>query len=96
MLHSLGAPVSRRFLWTRVTVRHYSPLRQYYMARNRLILCGRYFLFEPRWVLWVFRVVVATPLLILLYEKQKAGKLWAFHLGVFHALIGRRGQWRNG
>ena len=92
MRHFLGEPERRRFLWKQVTPSHHSPLRQYYMARNRAIMCWRYFFFDPRWAVMLLRVLALTPLFIVLYERQKWQKLAAFNLGLLHAAFGRRGK----
>lgn len=40
--HRFGDSQPTRFLWRRVYLSNYSPLRQYYMARNRLIVFRRF------------------------------------------------------
>jgi rhamnosyltransferase len=95
MTHSPGNETSHKILVKRPVCTNHSPLRRYYITRNRLVLFGRYLLKEPIWIKNRSREALTEIILILLFEKQKAQKIEAIMLGVFHAIIGKMGRLRN-
>lgn len=96
MAHSIGSQTRHKFLWKRqVYCSNHSPLRRYYITRNRLTLYRIYLFKEPRWVFRSFRAMLKETILIVLFEDQKTQKLKAIFLGIWHALIGRMGKLQN-
>lgn len=89
--HSLGDREKRRWLGIEIEPTNHSPLRHYYIARNRIPMIARHAWREPHWFwfdcaaagLWIFRVLAA--------EGQKGRKLLAMVLGTWDGLLGRSG-----
>jgi rhamnosyltransferase len=92
MEHAIGTPSQHRFLWKRPNASNHSPLRRYYIARNRLSMCMEYFWRETRWSGFVMKAQIKEMIFVLLYEAEKWAKLRATALGFWHALIGRSGR----
>ncbi len=96
MTHSIGHQTRHRFLWKEVTCSNHSPLRRYYITRNRLLLAREYISTQPRWVFHHLRGLFNHCVLAMLYEKQRSCKLRAIVLGFWHAIINRRGRLERG
>jgi rhamnosyltransferase len=92
MVHSLGNATSHKILWKRPICTHHSPLRRYYITRNRLVLYRMYACKELFWARRSIRAILIETILIILYEDQKLQKLMAMLLGIWHALSGRLGR----
>lgn len=92
MNHAIGKPTYHRFLWKRVACSNHSPLRRYYITRNRLALARLYLRQEPRWALRHLRGLFNHCVLTLLYEQHRARKLRAIILGLWHGLRGVTGK----
>lgn len=91
LTHSLGnyTPV-RLGRWTLAYTNH-SPLRRYYVTRNRLALARDYLLTEPRCVIDRLRRVLQEAVCIALFEQSKVSKLTAMLRGVWHFSMNRMG-----
>jgi len=94
MIHSCGNVSIRKHLWREVCSNH-SPLRRYYITRNRLILYRIYACKEPYWVKHSLRTMLGEIRLIILCEDRKIKKLLAILLGILHAILGRMGRIQN-
>ncbi|MCS7049130.1 MAG: glycosyltransferase family 2 protein [Verrucomicrobiae bacterium] len=92
MNHAIGAPSRHRFLWKYVVCSNHSPMRRYYITRNRLIVVRSYFRREPLWALKHLRGLVNHCVLTVLYEKERARKFRAIALGLCHGLRGVSGK----
>ncbi len=90
--HKIGEPYVFHFLGRRRSTSNHSPMRRYYMARNRLLLSIRFAFTEPRWVLRVTKAQVRDLIFIALFERAKRAKLYASLLGVRDALFGAMGR----
>lgn len=95
MRHALGQLTLHPVPWKTLKTSNHSPLRRYYITRNRLVVDARYFLKEPRWVCKDLRRALDDIAVILLLERQKGLKLRAMALGTWHALTGRMGRLVN-
>ena len=89
--HPMGDQKRYRLLWRRPSCTHYSPLRHYYMTRNRLTIMKEWYARRPAWVWGEFKAFCAALLMLVLYERNKFKKLRAVALGIWHALRGRLG-----
>jgi rhamnosyltransferase len=87
----LGNPKEFTVLGRLVTPTFHSPLRRYYIQRNRIPTIRSFGLIFPHWL--VFDVLVNSfhHALILLFEDRKLEKLFAAALGTWHGLRGRLG-----
>jgi rhamnosyltransferase len=94
LIHSLGKMESRRFGAKRVLITNHSALRRYYISRNRVIVWGRFWTSEGRWVLRDMRRFLIESAFIVLYEKQAMTKLWMTIRGVIDAIRNVRGAFK--
>ena len=79
--HPIGDTKSKVFFGQKISSSNHSPIRRYYMARNRLLTYRTYRENEVRNIL---SLMLIEPLRIVLVEKNKLKKLYYFLLGVLH------------
>ncbi len=89
--HRIGATSRHSVLGIPVKVTNHSPLRRYYMTRNRLVLYRRYACRFAAWALNDCWCMVKELVGVILFEQQKREKFAMMFLGVTHALSGRLG-----
>ncbi|MGW0023592.1 glycosyltransferase [Rhodococcus sp. NPDC003383] len=89
--HPIGSGGSVRILGRRVSVTHHSPLRRYYITRNRLVMFRRYGRREGRWFLVTLRRLVIATLLALTIEDARGAKFRAVGAGIRDFLLGHSG-----
>lgn len=78
--HRFGASKPARFLWRRVYISEYTPMRHYYTSRNRVILVRR---FGPgKWFRDDIRYSVKAWLKVLFSERGRPAKIGAFFRGL--------------
>jgi rhamnosyltransferase len=87
----LGNAKEIRFLGRLITPTFHSPLRRYYIQRNRIPTIRRFATIYPHWFLFDLLVNSFHHVLILLFEDQKLHKLWASIKGTWDGLRGRLG-----
>jgi rhamnosyltransferase len=92
MVHPLGSQTSHKILWKRPVCLNHSPLRIYYMTRNRFVLYRIYAFKETHWVMGDLDAALKEAILILLFEDQKIKKIMAMLVGIFHAVSGNMGK----
>lgn len=92
MRHEVGS--QRRYLipGRGFSMSHHSPLRRYYMTRNRAIMVRRYLTSNPRWVGGMVLRSVAEMALVPILEPDGWAKARAITLGLMHGLTGRTGR----
>lgn len=73
--HRFGASVPARFLGRRVYLSNYSPMRHYYMTRNRVIMIRRYGL--GRWFWEDAAYATKAWIKVLLCERERGPKIGA-------------------
>lgn len=78
-----------------ILVTNHSPLRRYYITRNRFITLWEYKFVFPFYCLNEFRLVLMDVFKILIFEKQKSNKLKSTILGIFHFVIGKKGAFKS-
>jgi rhamnosyltransferase len=89
MEHGIGHLTEHRLLWKSVGTSNHSPVRQYFMTRNTLILAREYFGMEPRWILNYLWAWVKSIILILLFEEERLSKIRNIFRGCVDGLLGR-------
>ncbi|WP_420751057.1 glycosyltransferase [Rhodococcus sp. O3] len=89
--HPIGSGGSVRILGRRVSVTHHSPLRRYYITRNRLEMFRRYGRRERRWFLVTLRRLTIATILALTIEDARGAKFRAVVAGVRDFLLGHSG-----
>ncbi|MCC7483333.1 MAG: glycosyltransferase family 2 protein [Hyphomicrobiales bacterium] len=88
ILHRVGSIRRQRFLWRYAWVTHHPPWRRYLMLRNCTALIRSYGRSEPAWARAMTRYMVSFTLRIILFEDQKAKKLWYELRGLLDGLSG--------
>jgi rhamnosyltransferase len=91
LVHRVGNPTAHTVLNKTCVVFNHSPLRHYYVARNRLRLYGRYLSFAPFWICHDAWSWLKELIKLLLFERDRWQKLRSTAKGVWHALRGRTG-----
>jgi rhamnosyltransferase len=89
--HRLGSRQKRVFLGGDHYPTFHSPLRWYYISRNRIPMLRRYALRFPHWLTYETVASFYWLAKMLLFETRKAAKLRAFFLGTLDGLRGRMG-----
>ncbi len=88
MIHSIGLPKRRRFLWRTVNIGQYPPRRWYTIGRNFADLFKRFLWQKPSWCLAELNVLVRSAIKLFLFEELRWKKIAALLRGVFHGLRG--------
>ncbi len=92
LLHRLGNQKLKRIGIFKVRPTFHSPLRWYYINRNRIIMHSLYAFRYPYWAIYDFMSGCYLMMKMLLFEDQKSRKIFAFFLGVVDGIFGRMGQ----
>ena len=100
MSHSIGSEMDgASWLRKKLSFNH-SPARKYFIARNTITTTRLYFWREPLWCLRQICRLMADILSVVLFERQKSKKMWAFAVGLGHGMLGKLGPleeaWPNG
>lgn len=74
LIHNLGESVKKSLLGLKMTPTNHSPLRRYYMSRNRHYIWDKYKNDFPKWVLKDKRRFITENLKIILFEDSKIEK----------------------
>lgn len=91
LLHEPGKSASSSILGFRFWPSHHSPLRRYYMSRNRIVVFRKYFLSLPLCTLKAMERALRDTAKCFLGEKQRPKKFRNFILGTWDGLTGRMG-----
>lgn len=91
LLHAkLGGMAVQKFLWKKIMIFHYSPLRRYYAARNGLVLLWRHKNMRlTKFVIWW---ELNSIIGVLFFEKNKFEKLLLTCRGYFDAFRNKLGH----
>lgn len=92
LVHRWGKPEIRQVLWKRFNVSNHSPVRRYYIARNRLLVAKDHFRDSPGWAAISLLALIKGIVLTMSFEKQKLAKLRASARGIADALRGKSGE----
>lgn len=90
--HNLGVPSQHQFLGKRPVTTNHSPLRRYYIFRNRIYVYKQYFGSHPSWVVRDMSASLKEVLKIVLFEENRRKKLKSIFRGIGHGMIGRFGK----
>ena len=86
MEHGIGHTTEHRLLWKKVATSNHSPVRQYFITRNTLIMAQDYIRDEPRWVLRYLWAWLKSIVRMCLFEEERIAKMKqivrGFHDGV--------------
>lgn len=92
LLHRAGNPRPISFLGLRFRPTHHSAVRWYYISRNRIAICRKYFRAFPIWILRsMFRSLQET-VKCLVGENDRSRKFRNVLIGTWDGLNGRMGK----
>jgi O-antigen/teichoic acid export membrane protein/GT2 family glycosyltransferase len=94
--HRLGDSRPHQVLFKRFFSTHHSPLRRYYITRNRVQFYKEFFFIDPAWVLVDLVYMIKELVKIILAESQKRKKLKSVWQGFYDGLVGRSGPFQSG
>jgi rhamnosyltransferase len=89
MEHEIGHIGEHRLLWRKVATSNHPPSRQYFKARNSLILAREYIRTDAGWIFWYLLLWVKSVVLVCLFEKQRLPKMKSIIRGCLDGLLGR-------
>jgi rhamnosyltransferase len=89
MEHGIGHLTYHRLLWTRVGTSNHSPVRQYFMTRNTIILARDYIGKEPQWILRYLWAWVRSIVRVLLFEEERIPKTKCIARGCIDGVLSR-------
>ena len=89
MEHEIGKWIEHRLLWKKVGTTNHAPIRQYFLARNSLVLVREYLCQEPRWILRYFWAWLKSIVPVLLFEKERISKMENIVCGFVDGILGR-------
>jgi len=92
LMHRVGAKRRVRRLFFTLTPTFHSPLRRYYLCRNRIRMLRRHALAWPNWLVYELAATLHTTIAILIAEPRPWAKLRACLLGTWDGLLGRWGR----
>jgi rhamnosyltransferase len=90
--HQLGNATTGSILGRKIITLNHSPLRRYYIARNRIYTIKRFFLEYPSFGFFFIREFFFDFLRILLIEDSKGMKLSMIFRGILDGVKGRMGK----
>jgi len=93
LMHSLGNMTQHRVFGKTFKTFNHTPLRRYYATRNRIIVCRRYGLKFPRWLLKDLGNFFRELAGIVLFETKAGAKIAAVIRGMSDGLLGKTGKY---
>lgn len=91
MHHTLGYVTTEPFLWGKLFLLNYSPMRTYYIIRNHIQVQRLYPDYRP--LNFVRDQLVFRLMAIVFKENRKWKKLYAMLMGLIHGFTGRTGEY---
>lgn len=82
LIHNLGESIKKNILGLTITPTNHSPVRRYYMTRNRMYIWKKYKDDFPKWVLSDKRKFITENLKIILFEENKIEKFKYIKRGI--------------
>jgi rhamnosyltransferase len=95
MRHEIGHVSEHRLFGKKVRAPNHSSVREYYRARNSIVLIREYLVREPRWVLYYMWSWLKSVVFISLFEKDRTQKLINTIRGCVDGLLGRTGIYKG-
>jgi rhamnosyltransferase len=92
LLHAPGSPAEATFLGHTFLQSNHNATRRYYITRNRIVFCRKYFRLFPGWVASGAYAQFKETIACLLVEQDRARKFRNVLLGTWDALTGRMGK----
>ena len=87
LLHEIGKPIRKNFYFFTLGSSGHSEKRRFFKARNSIILFKKYFLKDPRTIIFLFDIFKLMALIILV-ENNKLLKIFFILKGVYWGIKG--------
>lgn len=92
LYHHSGSPSRMSILGISFSPSHHSARRRYYMTRNRVALCRKFFFVFPRWIIRYAFECFRETVKCFIGEKDRGRKFRGVLLGLRDGLTGRMGK----
>jgi rhamnosyltransferase len=92
LLHKVGDSREIRIFGFRCRPTNHSPMRRYYMSRNRIAVYRKYIHVFPSWIVHSMNASFRETVKCFLTEKNRPRKFLNFLLGTWDGLTGRMGR----
>jgi rhamnosyltransferase len=90
--HALGSRQKKLILGRKKYPTFHSPLRWYYISRNRVFMLGNYALRFPHWFFFEMSITLTWLGRMILFEDQRTLKSKAFFLGIWDGIRKKSGK----
>lgn len=95
MTHTVGQSTIHSLFGQSLPTSNHSPIRRYYIARNRVYLLKKYLCYDPKFIINEFCNMAFEILGILLFERCKFQKIRYIIMGSYHGIISRMWKLSN-
>jgi rhamnosyltransferase len=92
LIHKLGNETSRNAFLKKIYTTNHSPLRRYYISRNKIYLWCRHYRYSKEWVITDIKNTCKETIKILIFERCRLKKFLAIVLGICHASLCVKGE----
>jgi rhamnosyltransferase len=92
LLHVAGSPRRIAILGFSFQPTYHSPVRRYYISRNRMVVYRKYFSLFPRWTLHSIYESLRETIKCFVAEEDRWRNFRNFLLGIWDGLTGRMGK----
>ncbi len=93
LVHSAGDLKQHLVFGKKIDISNHSPLRRYYIYRNRAICYQRYLTLDPLFVIDDFFLALKEFVKIILFEEDRLAKLWMIYIGIKDAFLNKKGSY---
>jgi rhamnosyltransferase len=90
--HAMGSRQKKSILGRKNYPTFHSPIRWYYMSRNRIFMLGNYAVRFPHWFFFEMSITLTWLGRMIFFEDQRLNKLKAFFLGTADGLRKKSGK----
>ena len=91
--HQLGDKISQVWFFGWKPVAHHSPLRDYYMFRNSVLLVKKDYV-PWRWKIYLVARLFLFWTFFIIYTPQRLNRMKMTAMGIFDGIRGHVGQWK--
>ena len=92
LIHNLGKRQGKKLLGKTLYPTFHSPVRWYYISRNRIAMLKMYARKQPHWFFYEMITTIRTFIRVFTLEDQRIQKLKAFLYGTYDGLRGKMGE----
>jgi rhamnosyltransferase len=92
LIHNLGKRQEKKLLGKTLYPTFHSPVRWYYISRNRIAMLKMYALKQPHWFFYELITTLRTFIRVFTLENQRIKKFRAFLYGTYDGLRGKMGE----